>query len=76
MNILIRIFLSCADNFEIYLSDLLYEIYLANPSTLKSIQQVTIKEVLDCAYMQEFVLFWAKKKTKQITKRKCEKFYC
>lgn len=47
----------CADNFEIYLSDLLYEIYLANPSTLKSHQQVTIKEVLDCADMQEFVLY-------------------
>lgn len=61
--ILMRILLSsCADNFEIYLSDLLYEIYLANPSTLKSNQQVTIKEVLDCADMQEFVLYWAKKK--------------
>jgi hypothetical protein len=61
--ILMRILLSsCADNFEIYLTDLLYEIYLANPSTLKSNQQVTIKEVLDCADMQEFVLYWAKKK--------------
>lgn len=61
--ILMRILLSsCADNLEIYLSDLLYEIYLANPSTLKSSQQITIKEVLDCADMQEFVLFWAKKK--------------
>lgn len=61
--ILMRIlFSSCADNFEIYLTDLLYEIYLANPSTLKSAQQVTIKEVLDCADMQEFVLYWAKKK--------------
>lgn len=61
--ILMRILLSsCADNLEIYLSDLLYEIYLANPSTLKSSQQITIKEVLDCADMQEFVLYWAKKK--------------
>jgi hypothetical protein len=61
--ILMRILLSsCADNFEIYLTDLLYEIYLANPSTLKSSQPVTIKEVLDCADMQEFVLYWAKKK--------------
>ncbi|WP_163397362.1 AlbA family DNA-binding domain-containing protein [Flavobacterium fluviatile] len=61
--ILMRIlFSSCADNFEIYLTDLLYEIYLANPATLKSGQQVTIKEVLDCADMQEFVLYWAKKK--------------
>lgn len=61
--ILMRILLSsCADNLEIYLSDLLYEIYLANPSSLKSNQQITIKEVLDCADMQEFVLYWAKKK--------------
>jgi len=61
--ILIRILLSsCADNFEIYLTDLLYEIFLANPATLKSNQQVTIKEVLDCSDMQEFVLFYAKKK--------------
>lgn len=61
--ILMRIlFSSCADNFETYLSDLLYEIYLANPSTLKSNQTVTIKEVLDCADMQEFVNYWAKKK--------------
>lgn len=61
--ILMRILLSsCADNLEIYLSDLLYEIYLANPSTLKSSQQITIKEVLDCADMQEFVLYVAKKK--------------
>ncbi len=65
--ILIRIlFSSCADNFEIYLTDLLYEIYLANPATLKSGQQVTIKEVLDCADMEEFVLFWAKKKLSKL----------
>lgn len=65
--ILTRIlFSSCADNFESYLTDLLYEIYLANPETLKSSQQVTIKEVLDCADMQEFVLFWAKKKLSKL----------
>jgi hypothetical protein len=56
------LFSSCADNFEIYLSDLLYEIYLAKPTTLKSSHQVTIKEVLECADMQEFVMYWAKKK--------------
>lgn len=61
--ILMRIlFSSCADNLEIYLTDILYEIFLANPDTLKSAQQVTVKEVLDCADMQEFVLYWAKKK--------------
>ncbi len=65
--ILMRIlFSSCADNFEIYLADLLYEIYLANPDTLKSNQSVTIKEVLDCSDMQEFVLFWAKRKLSKL----------
>ncbi len=65
--ILMRIlFSSCADNFETYLSDLLYEIYLANPATLKSKQQVTIKEVLDCADIQEFIIFYAKKKLSKL----------
>ncbi len=56
------LFSSFADNFETYLSDLLYEIFLAKPETLKSQQQVTIKEVLDCSDLQEFVKFWANKK--------------
>lgn len=65
--ILLRIlFSSCADNFETYLADLLYEIYLANPTTLKSNQQVSIKEVLDCSDMQEFVIFWSKKKLSKL----------
>lgn len=65
--ILMRIlFSSCADNFETYLSDLLYEIYLANPATLKSGQEVTLKEVLDCGDMQEFVVYVAKKKLSKL----------
>lgn len=65
--ILTRIlFSSCADTFETYLSDLLYEIFLANPSTLKSGQQVTVKEVLDCSDMQDFVTYWAKKKLSKL----------
>ena len=61
--ILMRIlFSSCADTFETYMSDLLYEIYLANPATLKSGEQITVKEVLECTDMQEFVDFYAKKK--------------
>ncbi|PTB92910.1 ATP-binding protein [Marivirga lumbricoides] len=67
--VLIRIlFSSCADNFETYLSELLYEIYLANPNSLKSDQPVTIKEVLDCADIQEFVIYWAKKKLSKLQK--------
>ncbi len=57
---------SCADNFETYLSDLLYEIFLAKPDTLKSTQEVTIKEVLDCTDMQEFIAYWSKKKLSKL----------
>jgi len=56
------LFSSAVDNFEMYLSDLLYEIFLANPATLKSSQTVTIEEVLNCADLQEFVRYWAKEK--------------
>jgi len=59
---------SFVDNFETYLSDLLYEIFLANPATLKSKQQVTIEEVLNCADLQEFVKFWAKEKLNKLQK--------
>ncbi len=62
------LFSSLADNFETYLSDLLYEIFLAKPETLKSKQQVTIKEVLDCADLQEFVHYWANKKIGKLQK--------
>lgn len=65
--ILIRIlFSSCADNFEIYLSDLLYEIFLAKPETLKSGQQVSVKEVLDCSDIQEFISYYAKQKLNKL----------
>jgi len=67
--ILTRIlFSSFADNFETYLSDLLYEIFLANPDTLKSQKEVTIKEVLDCSDMQEFVHYWANKQISKLQK--------
>ncbi|MEM9368729.1 MAG: ATP-binding protein [Planctomycetota bacterium] len=61
--ILTRIlFSSAADTFEGYLSDLLYEIYLANPNTLKSNEAVTVKDVLDCADLREFIDSWARRK--------------
>ncbi|CAG0939370.1 hypothetical protein BROC_00595 [Candidatus Brocadiaceae bacterium] len=62
------LFSSCADNFETYLSDLLYEIFLAKPESLKSQQTVTIKEVLDCSDLQEFVMYWAKEKIGKLQK--------
>jgi len=62
------LFSSFVDNFETYLSDLLYEIFLACPSTLKSSQQVSIEEVLNCSDLQEFVKYWAKQKLSKLQK--------
>lgn len=62
------LYASFVDNFETYLSDLLYEIFLANPSTLKSKQQVTIEEVLNCTDLQEFVKYWSKEKLGKLQK--------
>jgi hypothetical protein len=67
--ILARIlFSSFVDNFETYLSDLLYEIFLAKPATLKSSSTVTVKEVLDCSDLQEFVNYLAKQKIDKLQK--------
>lgn len=67
--ILARIlFSSFVDNFETYLSDLLHEIFLAKPATLKSNSTVTIKEVLDCSDLQEFVDYLAKQKISKLQK--------
>ncbi len=56
------LFSAAADSFEIYLSDLLYEIYLAKPESLRTNEQVSIKEVLNCQDMDEFIKFWSRKK--------------
>lgn len=65
--ILMRIlFSSCADTFETFMSDLLYEIYLAKPQILKSDASVTVREVLDCSDMQEFISRYAKEKLKKL----------
>jgi len=67
--ILTRIlFSSYVDSFEAYLSDLLYEIFLANPDSLKSQQKVTIEEVLNCSDMQDFVEYWSKQKISKLQK--------
>ncbi len=62
------LFSSFVDSFETYLSELLYEIFLAKPSTLKSKQQVTIEEVLNCSDIQEFIQYWAKQKIGKLQK--------
>jgi hypothetical protein len=56
------LFSSVVDNFEKYLSDLLYEIFLAKPETLKSRESVTLEEVLNCIDIDEFIQYYAKKK--------------
>ncbi len=62
------LFSSFVDNFETYLSDILYEIFLAKPQTLKSPQHVTIEEVLNCSDLQEFVKYYAKQKISKLQK--------
>lgn len=59
---------SFVDNFETYLSGLLYEIFLANPDTLKSQQTVTLKRVLDCSDQDEFIRSWAEEKVGKLQK--------
>lgn len=62
------LFSSAVDNFETYLSDILFEIYLAKPESLKSEQMVKVEDVLNCADIQEFVTFWAKQKISKLQK--------
>jgi Putative DNA-binding domain len=60
------LFSSCADNFETYMSDLLFEIYLAKPETLKSEAPISVREVLECSDMQEFISSYAKKRLSKL----------
>lgn len=62
------LFSSFADNFEVYMSNILYEIYLSNPSTLSSDELVKVKDVLRCQDLQEFVEFWARTKISKLQK--------
>src|SRR6266481_2318898 len=73
--VLMRIlFSSCADNFETYMSDLLYEIYLAKPETLKSEATISVREVLECGDMQEFINVYAKKKLSKLQRGSVQGF--
>lgn len=62
------LFSSVVDNFETYLSDILFEIYLAKPETLKSDQLVKVEDVLNCSDIQDFITFWAKQKIGKLQK--------
>jgi len=56
------------------MSDLLYEIYLARPETLKSDAPVRVKDVLDCTDMQEFISRYAKDKLKRLQRGSVKEF--
>jgi hypothetical protein len=65
---------SIVDNFETYLSDILLEIYLAKPETLKSEQTVKVEDVLNCSDLQDFIMFWAKQKIGKLQKESVKGF--
>jgi hypothetical protein len=61
--VLARMLLSSfADSFETYLADLLFEIYLAKPETLKSASTVMVQEVLDFPDREALIRFVATRK--------------
>jgi hypothetical protein len=63
------LFSSAIDTFETYLSDLLYEIYLASPNTLRAGEAtVKVSDVLDCADRDEFIRFYAGRRIRRLQK--------
>jgi hypothetical protein len=67
--VLARLLLSSfADSFENYVTNLLFEIYLAKPETLKTSSPVTVQEVLDCFDMEAFIRFVATRKISGLKK--------
>jgi hypothetical protein len=68
------LFSSVVDSWERYLSDLLLEICVANPNTLKSDSSLTAKEVLGCTTMLEVVKLVADKKLEKLARGSLESF--
>jgi hypothetical protein len=67
--VLMRMLLSTfADSFETYLADLLFEIYLAKPETLKSPSPVTVEEILDFPDRESLIRFVATRKVSGLKK--------
>jgi len=72
---LIRLMLSSlADTFEVYLADLLFEIYLAKPETLKSNSTITTQDVLNCQTIEEVVRLIATRKISSLKKGNVKEF--
>jgi hypothetical protein len=60
---------SIIDSFEIYLTNILFEIFLAQPNTLKKGEsQIQVKEVLNCQTMDEVIDIIARKKVEKLTR--------
>lgn len=62
------VFSSLLDTFENYLVNLLLEIHLARPETLRSPSPVTVEDVLNCQDMAEFIHFAAEERVKSLSK--------
>ena len=55
------------DNYQKYLADILFEIFINKPETLKSSAQVEVSEVLAAGTMDNFVRQYAEKKVDNLT---------
>jgi hypothetical protein len=68
------LFSSLADTFERYLVDLLIEIHLAQPNTLKSESSLTADVILNCLDMSEVIKLFAEKKVGDLPKGNSKEF--
>lgn len=68
------LFASCADTFETFMSDLLYQVYLARPEALKSPAPVKVEDVLNCADMEDFISWYAKDKLTRLQRGSVKEF--
>lgn len=62
------LFSSMVDAFERYFSDLLLEIYLAKPETLKSSSQISVEDILRYQNMSELIHFIASKRIEKLSR--------
>ncbi|HXB63184.1 MAG TPA: hypothetical protein VNU94_10080, partial [Acidobacteriaceae bacterium] len=68
------LFASCADTFETFMSDLLYQVYLAKPEALKSPAPVKVEDVLNCTDMEDFISWYAKDKLTRLQRGSVKEF--
>ncbi|WP_109700262.1 AlbA family DNA-binding domain-containing protein [Chitinophaga deserti] len=73
--VLLRMVISAVfDNFEIYLGSLLSEIWMSDPRLLKSDAPITVREVLECSDIEEFVKYYARKRVSNMAKGSIKSF--